>query len=390
MFLYPHPLHQVKRDGMPTTAAVTEFGTPTRKRRAVKPQTAVHDVRLCAEYCTFDLRCAGFTWTAGVKGYANSCILNGPGCDAAGGVVVWSPTDRKARKRSKPPMIAPGLPVFLRRIKPYTSMLAMGNDPDTNLHKISSRMPGGERRETVLSRNNAPLTHSELRALSGMFDATLWPDAHKANLKAEASRNPCRYIIPIRGTIDPQKNEYSFLQNEKAVGGILDALWKKAVLFGNVGVESEAAVNMGPSADGTLRSNASKTTCVTLDVGKESEGFGGQYFLLRMLVQYGAVHNMWYCHKAIRKLGIHTRFTNVSLSSRLMGFVPPKSYDGCSSCKHSPKVSVEEYHRLRVDSPAKDWMRSDGLLRIHLLSKAAQMQSKGLLDLSVCKFEPGR
>ena len=122
---------------------------------------------------------------------------------------------------------------------------------------------------------------------------------------------------------------------------------------------------------------------------KEGEGFGGQYLYIRMLVQYAALHNMWYCHHSPKLFGPHTWQSNVSLGDELMGFVAVKSPRGCRPCKAITKLQIEGYFGRRLQSPDKEWLRLDGLLRLRLYSKAAQLQRRGL-DLSTCQHKVGR
>ena len=247
----------------------------------------------------------------------------------------------------------------------------------------------------ILNRVNAPLNQSELDVLSPMLDATEWPNSYMVQISLVASQEPCGNIIPIRGANASSSSKYnaSFLFDREAVSNTADMLWKEAVMagaadsqiWGKVQMMKEGAVTMGPSSDGTLRSPANNHTCISEKHHMEfGEGFGGQYLYSRLLMQYAAVHNMWYCHHRIHKFGPHTKGTNVPLGSELMGFQSVKDPKICLSCRCPSKAAIVAHWSRRLGSPNKEWLRLDGVLRLRLYSSVARMQWEGLA-LSTCK-----
>ena len=264
--------------------------------------------------------------------------------------------------------------------------------PQCDTPDPTSSHDSGQRLARMMQRNDAPLNTSTFDALFPMLKATEWPASFTERVRLEAGQDPCRNLIPIRGAHATSSSAYnaSFLYDEEAVQKRVDMLWKEAVVAGASQKLrlTKDDVNMGPFANGTRRSVPTRRTCVRKNSGrKEGEGFGGQYLYVRLLVQYAAMHNMWYCHEALHLFGPHTRATNVTLGNELMGF--EVALGGCRSCKPASKAAIVGYFNRRLESPNKEWLRVDGQLRLRLLSKVAQLRRKGL-DLSTCQFKAGR
>lgn len=357
----------------------------------------MHGTAKCAAKCIPEPNCTGYTWFKGARKKGNTCQLKGAGCEFRGVAA-----DKGAHSQHK-------VPRFYRRtkmydtdrdsVKPAFTDMAI-ETPECDLpgpQSSGTSTNGGFLNGAVLRRNIAPLNSSQLTALSAMLAATEWPDNFAAHIHLEASEAPCRNIIPIRGDDAPSSYDSSFLYDPEAVRKRFDTLWKRAVMagpsssqVGGNGQVAEDAVNMGPSANGTIRSPTNGQTCITKHFNAlEREGFGGEYFYMRMLVEYAVMNNMWVCHHAPHKFGVHSAHTNVTLSDELMGLTSVRDPTVCKLCKQTSKLALAGYFYRRLQSQDRGWLRADGFLRLRQLSKVAQMQSKGL-NLRTCQFKTGR